>query len=1303
MPSLLLQESAVAAPNHGPQTLVATTLSSKPVLVSAAADRIDLLDESCTLTQSLPFEQAFPGQSQDRNSVDAVAVDVSTGRIAAASGRRVAVWEPGRGLSWRVHSSFATACPVVVLDFVQGKIVVGGESVTLWALDEGRALPTWSRMGSLSMSQPVPLARLSPSGLILAAVPTLSSTVLLYNIRPRSTPAENCLRFRSRAAHSVRLRSVSWRPTDDSADSGPILCTQTIDGVFRLWGCVIDEPDFFSLWTSLDVHAILPKQLPLATMYWRTREMANAEDPARRGTEDDFVTVFTDGSVHLTTVSNFDCRPPACLTQSTVLLQEGVFTPSQLSNLRYPSLLPSRSNPSSFHFIGRCSRGTLVHARATLPPSLPSSKLVFHDAPTRPPVNLVGNVKKLVRTFCGEAMLVLGDNGRVQSWELGAEEAVVTESFVAEPALSESARFATWHDGRMLVAGSGTTLSVFEFRLNRRLRLLASLETTSHFDDAPCFFVARTDDDSLSTTIVAVTREDSDEWSVNTWTYSAATHRIHDGASQSLSPSLPGSEKPKLVFCAPVPVPIGVRREEISIVTAEEEGKLRRWSMLLGETDFRWEEGPAVKTGKNGVVRVACSSDGNSALATSTPDGTERELSIWDTKASEFSSGEQYSQPLSEPVISLEWSIDGSSLALATPSKVSLYCAQRLDDLSGCASWAVYATLTLSDTLSSPISNLCWLSAGLALASADHLFFYSSKMDTGEDARELVQARIAPLPLHHPQLLFQALLSGHFDAVVKILTGLASQLDEDGSVTPILTERSTARVTIDDFLGDPDQPTKTGSETPDVFTALTTSDSRNRDDRTATLSDSDITKLLAALDKKLLIGLSDLEHEHLAIVARTVYETQNRKSSIDPNGLRYLVSLRSFYLYQAAASSTSTSVTLNGSASPRLKYRDILWAFHSDSQDLLLEESTKAAGGKLTWQAAKTLGLGMWLKSRDTLSRTMEAIGRTEFIKPDQDDREPIAAMLFYLALRKKHIVVAFWKQASGHPEQRQLLKFLANDFDEPRWKSAALKNAFALLSKQRFLFAAAFFLLGDSLKDAVNVCLRQLDDFPLAIALARTYEGDDGTVLKTILEQTVVPMAFKEGFRWLGSWAFWMLNRRDLAIQIIFTPLPALAVKLPYKIEAVSNPSREDPSLVLLFARLRSWSLQTVRGAIAVPGRTEFNFVLHISRILCRMGCHILALNLLRTYSFQRPSTTSASVARPTALHDRRHSLLYASTKLDLSFPPSAQSSRVASPAPPDEHDEEQRRKVEFRAVVNKVRVEAKAPAEFSFDAFNF
>jgi hypothetical protein len=55
-----------------------------------------------------------------------------------------------------------------------------------------------------------------------------------------------------------------------------------------------------------------------------------------------------------------------------------------------------------------------------------------------------------------------------------------------------------------------------------------------------------------------------------------------------------------------------------------------------------------------------------------------------------------------------------------------------------------------------------------------------------------------------------------------------------------------------------------------------------------------------------------------------------------------------------------------------------------------------------------------------------------------------------------------------------------------------------------------------------------------LAIVLARTYEGDNGPVLRALLEETVLPLAFRDGQRWLATWALWMLGRRDLAIQAV-------------------------------------------------------------------------------------------------------------------------------------------------------------------------
>ena len=80
--------------------------------------------------------------------------------------------------------------------------------------------------------------------------------------------------------------------------------------------------------------------------------------------------------------------------------------------------------------------------------------------------------------------------------------------------------------------------------------------------------------------------------------------------------------------------------------------------------------------------------------------------------------------------------------------------------------------------------------------------------------------------------------------------------------------------------------------------------------------------------------------------------------------------------------------------------------------------------------------------------------------------------------------------------------------------------------------YAAAWFLLADHLRDAAQVCINQVGDLQLAIAITRAYEGDDGPVLKEILEERVLPEAASDGNRWMASWAFWMLGRRDMAVR---------------------------------------------------------------------------------------------------------------------------------------------------------------------------
>lgn len=272
----------------------------------------------------------------------------------------------------------------------------------------------------------------------------------------------------------------------------------------------------------------------------------------------------------------------------------------------------------------------------------------------------------------------------------------------------------------------------------------------------------------------------------------------------------------------------------------------------------------------------------------------------------------------------------------------------------------------------------------------------------------------------------------------------------------------------------------------------------------------------------------------------------------------------------------------------------------------------------------------------------LEVMARNQYMSGD--NRDPIACSLFYFALGKIKLVHGLWRQAAWHKEQATMLKFLNNNFSEPRWRTAALKNAFALLSKRRFgmhclctlwrsnglnlfvEYAAAFFLLGGCLKDAVNVCLKNLQDFQLAIALVRVVEGDHSPLLRDILTSTVIPTAFKEGNRWLASWAFWMLRRRDLSVRILVvrtdsqsdtekflialqTPLRDLAAVWDSKIVEIGEPHYDDPSLALLFSQLKLKTLQAAKGTSEISGRTEFNFVLQIARVFCRMGtsCFII------------------------------------------------------------------------------------------------
>lgn len=55
------------------------------------------------------------------------------------------------------------------------------------------------------------------------------------------------------------------------------------------------------------------------------------------------------------------------------------------------------------------------------------------------------------------------------------------------------------------------------------------------------------------------------------------------------------------------------------------------------------------------------------------------------------------------------------------------------------------------------------------------------------------------------------------------------------------------------------------------------------------------------------------------------------------------------------------------------------------------------------------------------------------------------------MALKKKAVLVGLWRMATWSREQAATQRLLSNNFDDTRWKTAALKNAYALMGKRRF------------------------------------------------------------------------------------------------------------------------------------------------------------------------------------------------------------------------------------------------------------
>ncbi|VDM92434.1 unnamed protein product, partial [Litomosoides sigmodontis] len=264
-----------------------------------------------------------------------------------------------------------------------------------------------------------------------------------------------------------------------------------------------------------------------------------------------------------------------------------------------------------------------------------------------------------------------------------------------------------------------------------------------------------------------------------------------------------------------------------------------------------------------------------------------------------------------------------------------------------------------------------------------------------------------------------------------------------------------------------------------------------------------------------LPGLSSVDQMHLLAIADTLtfqathHHTVSDTTSgygisavgfetVDECGLKYLMAMKQHeYLLLCLPLQQKHSLRSRG-----LSPSQIIWALHSETETELLNAIPCLQKPTLSWDELRALGVAWWLKNTSSLRSIIEKLAKAAF----QKNQDPLDASLYYLLLKKKNLLTHLFKTVKDN----RMLDFFMHDFKEEKWKKAALKNAFVLMGKQRFQHAAAFFLLAGSIKDAIQIVLRKLQDLQLAIVIVRLCERDyeeQGNLLRELLWREIFGM----------------------------------------------------------------------------------------------------------------------------------------------------------------------------------------------------
>lgn len=127
------------------------------------------------------------------------------------------------------------------------------------------------------------------------------------------------------------------------------------------------------------------------------------------------------------------------------------------------------------------------------------------------------------------------------------------------------------------------------------------------------------------------------------------------------------------------------------------------------------------------------------------------------------------------------------------------------------------------------------------------------------------------------------------------------------------------------------------------------------DEEAETVTEGVAAAINERLTKIPLPQLSRQEQIHLADIVECVAIVEKQRRSMDDNAARFMLSFRQFALRRGRANEV------------HLSWREINWAYHSNSQDILVDMVSNQFHGKMLWEHARESGMFMWMTDINAL------------------------------------------------------------------------------------------------------------------------------------------------------------------------------------------------------------------------------------------------------------------------------------------------------------------------------------------------